>query len=826
MRVVESRTDNTAITWHDQSPGYEALFGGPMDPSRSSADDSDISHADFFKRPVKIRTISWQVNQNLNDSFDPYLFWSGNPAISNRLNHFRNFRGDLKIKVVVNGNAFFWGLGISSWYPQGGWTGTPPWHFKDPDVDGDIMLASQRQHILLDATSSQGGEMTIPFFYASDNADLNTGGMGNVGDLWTTSVTPLKHPTSSNPLTISIYAWCENVVLSAPTQTNWPGLNAQAGEHKTKEHPDEYAKGPISKPAAAVAKAAGMMKGVPIIGKYALATQEAAKTVGKIASWFGYCKPRVVSDTMRVNLNQGLELATIDTQDTSVSLAFNAKRELTIDPAIAHGGSEDELSFEALASRPSILARAIEWLPQTATDFPIISFPVTPALWYKERRSTLPSNSEIVTLTPSAFVAVPFRFWRGTMKVRVQVVASSFHKGRLLVSWDAHQPISPVATETVRSQVMDIAETRDFTFEVGWTAPTAGLIRDSLAGTDSTYTVGNVYTMSPGQHNGIITISIMNTLTQSQETTEPVYINVWTSFSNLEVWCPDSNGFNLYTPFQDAPTNLVAQAGEVNAADIEQEDPNPPVEVDADDAMGGDIELAEASFLHGDPISSFRTCLKRYTLEEVIPMTYPPVTAPDEYSYADHTRPMKPLYRGPQSAAISYDPLTNATKWDGPLTLLAYVSQCFTGFRGGLRYKFIPDCGTSNTQIATVHENTPVTVCRTPYSAGGAFQGTYSTLQELYTYQDNSWSGEVMSNQVNKHVMEVELPWYSRSRFEPVYTTQTYPTGNDYRIQSVRYGVEGGMKRHFRKYVAGADDFTLVGFRGAPQMALWTTIPN
>jgi hypothetical protein len=779
-------------------------LSGVIDESRASADDSETAFKDFFARPVRIGQWKWTPRANaLSELISPWTEWMNDPRIANRISNFRNFRGTLKVKFLINGNAFYWGLAMASYFPGGGNPENSDFNFTDVRMRGDICKATQRMHVLLDPTTNQGGTLSLPFFWYKDAFDLTQDDPNLLGEIWLVQVTQLLHPNVTTPIDITAYAWCEDAVLSSPTQVNYTQLSAQAGEVN-----DEYANGPISQPAAKFAAASSLFKGIPLIGKWAYASELGASAIAKIASSFGYCRPRVVTDTTRMNINQGLELATVDAQDTSYSLGFTAKRELTLDPMVTGAGPADEMAFSTIAARPGLLA-TVAWTQQGAVDGIVLTMPVTPYQYIVENR-ILPPINDVVTFLPCTFVAHPFDFWKGVMRVRVQIIASAFHKGRLMLSWDPRQTTQGPQSQVVRSHIIDIAEERDCTFDIGWGCPYPALVgTGSTPPTASTYTIYANSTQSFNAHNGGLQISIINKLTSSVESDDGVSVLVWVSFPELEVFGPDADNINNYTPWQvspnrDADDTLVAQAGAVETGDITADEPGKPVEEAPCHTMGEAPKMESSMFMHGDPVDNFRTVLKRYCLAEVMAFDFNPENKP--YKYSEYRRQTYPYYRGVQPTV---------PEWKGPLTIRAYVSQSYLGWRGGIRQKLIP----MQTEFPFNY-----IVSRMPQGNQGYFEGFYDNIEDVAYFQDESWSGSMHVNDNCSQVAEFELPYYSFGRYQDCTIYQDKQS----RQSSFRVSVFSDAPGfgHLFRYEAVADDFNMFMFIGAPQMVFAPRTPT
>lgn len=343
-------TTSSTTEFHDQNAAITCTVASEMDPTRASADDPDVDFTQFFERPVVLKTYDWAVGAGLDDLISPWALWMTNPRVANRLSNFRGFRGNLHIKVLLNGNSFYWGKALLSYTPFSN-VGPSPLPFVTYLANNpmSLMQASTRPHIWLDPTTSQGGEMVLPFFAAEDTLYLPDPSYAvNMGKLWLTSIGLLEQSNGlSNSVRVTVMAWATDVHLVGPTQTNVGGLLPQSG--------DEYGDGPISKPANLVAAIAGKLSGIPTIGPYAMATQMAAGTIGSWASMIGFSRPRTLTVTKPVKIWQTGDIATVDQEETCTTLAFTNKQEVSVDPRLTGLGSQDELSFEYLAKKPCFL---------------------------------------------------------------------------------------------------------------------------------------------------------------------------------------------------------------------------------------------------------------------------------------------------------------------------------------------------------------------------------------------------------------------------------------------------------------------------------------
>lgn len=813
------------LSFLDENPSYLCEVDSTMDPTRGSSDDPDASLANFFERPVKIREIVWPVNGDLDVKIQPWNLWFTNKRVANRLSNFRLFRGNLNVKFMINGNSFNWGSAMASYYPLPN-SQRSPFYYSDINYKGDLMAASQRPHILLDPTTNSGGQMKLPFFWDEDNYDMINGNMSEFGDIWIASLAKLYTLSSTAPVNIAVYAWVTDIVLSGPTQTNLNGLSPQADEFDNS--------GPISKPAAIVEKIAGKLESVPAIKPYAMATKMAAGAVGSIASKFGYSRPRQIENPMLYKNTQSADLATIDAVDTSAGLAFNAKREVSLDPRMAGLGDTDELAFDYLANKESWLFNA-PWNTADLAKTRLLHIPVTPMLANVDAR-TIPSTQNGVNLIPAGFVAAPFRYWRGTMVVRFQFVGSAYHKGRVLVQWDpsGFNGSAPVEQNVSFAKVVDISSQRDFEIEVGWGSPINALQTAGIPPAN-TYSLTPVYNPNLNFHNGVVRMSVDTRLAYMTTSTDPASFNVFVRFKDLEVYGPDSDQFNFYAPFPVGSTDVLAnrsdeqeyvEQAETTIGDAKiQHDVNAPTGAPSILEKGGTYSPGSSAFAHGDPIQSFRQALKRFCFQNAYAIQE--TATPNNFNFTSIGQKMRPLFRGKQPGGIHTNPLlTGGSANISPTTMFAWVGMCYAGMRGSVRYKVFSHFDPrwehwmrvsrlgANGDWGVFHETVP-----------------YSTqevnLLELAT--DESFAGRQLTTKTMSHVLEYEVPYYTPRRFYYPYTNPADDEDGGHRVEIFSMSRPSDVvesRSYIVYYVAGGDDINFFFFRGVPTLYFYDTRPT
>lgn len=837
------------ITFKDQSPAYEYTVPSNPDPTFDVAQNSDADLQNFFSRPLRVWTGEWGTGTTLDETIDPWSAFFNNPRVINRIANYNLLRCKLHVKVIINGNGFHYGRALMSYLPL-------PWEddftYDRGLISQDLIQASQRPKIFLDPTTSQGGDLVLPFFWKKNALSIPNREWSQMGIFRLRTLQALKHANgASDKVTISVFAWAEDVHLSMPTSSEPSGLTPQMG--KVSGADDEYQKDPIiSKTASAVADACGHLKDAPIIGPYARATEMAANTTASIAKAMGYSKPTNVEDTRLYKPSPMGSFATCDGTDLSTKLTVDSKQEGTIDPRVVGLDGTDELDIAAIATRESYLTQ-FDWSISDAPDQRLFETWVTPALW-----DYVPnSGPDEIHFTACGFAAAPFAHWHGTMKYRFQIVASNFHKGRIKVVYDPYG-FQTDEYNTNYTHIIDIAEEKDFTVEIGWgtqepycrvAVPGSFLDGKSYAPRDVVF--DNQKGSGPSavpleKSNGLLRVYVVNNLTTpNSDVDNDIKINVFASAGEDMKFRNPADVMANYYYFEVAQNQrsnstkrmiepqmgLATTDDAVAPGDVEStEEPSKPIQDNVEVSMATKPPTTDfySQVFHGEAITSFRTLLKRYNF------CFMAVILGNEYAANTYrwliTSRVFPYYVGYAPGAI-YDVSvpTPGTKYNyGEMTLLNYLTPAFTGRRGGIRWK----------AVYTNPSNFPTdSLVRVDRVENGVRWG-----DEKVPIDKDSSSGYLRGNQVShlsgftglaathtsvNPVLEWESPYQRRTRFvaaKQANMTSYDEEGDGFQISSVS-ATAVGSSTHYDFFCAAAEDFNLHFFTGAPVMFYRTLVP-
>jgi len=813
---------------------------------------SDAELGTFLSRPIKIKEYSWvPEGTRLFETFNPWTEFFTNIDVMEKINRFRNLRCNLRMKILLNGNSFYYGRALVSYNP---YLTNDSVTLNRAFFAQDLIGASQKPHFMLDPTTSQGGEMMLPFiwpenFVAITSVDWHA----ELGRVTIHDFDVLHHANGgSDPITVSVFVWAEDVTLSVPTtklvdglaqgvaqsgtanrkldQFGFPTYEEQAGGMKKKgasrkvnntSSNDEFTKdGLISKPASAIANAANILSQIPVIAPYAKATSMVASRIGQVAKIFGYSRPQVLEDIHPYTPRYMGNLTNSDTPETLVKLSLDSKNELSIDTRVMGLGGEDELAISAIAQRPSFW-KQFDW-PESATpDDLLASILVTPAL---VDSLSHPAGLEIHP-TALAFAAAPFEAWQGSIKFRFNVVCSEYHRGRLRL---VYNPLSNnagvVPYNQVYSTTIDISEDRDFEYEVKWADIRAWNVNfgaDSYALASTFSTVSSVSAGS-SLDNGCLSVYVVNELATPSTTAADVKVQIWVSGGDdIAFAVPTVSGIkntsyfveqsDIYEPqSEEVPDSLATSNDDSNA-------PNCSNEISAFGDMAGKIPDDNQYLVYqGERIVSFRDMLRRYNYHT----SWWPGEVGAGLRMVSTDLTDFPYYRGwdPNGADAGVPSLGGSAPYNFcNQTLLNWLTPAFVCRRGGLRHKAILT-GTSSTTLGSFgvsrHGLFGISNGQSAHPLDDLVIG--NRRSEMLETLRRTTGGSALTPILNNPCLEYETPFYtSGQRFVPARDTDYYAgLHSGHELTNDVFVDSSGMR--VDKYISTAEDFQLGLFIGAP----------
>jgi hypothetical protein len=306
--------------------------------------------------------------------------------------------------------------------------------------------------------------------------------------------------------------------------------------------------------------------------------------------------------------------------------------------------AEDEMDLKRLVKLVCFF-RSIDWGTNDLALTRLYSFAVSPTWFWMP----VGPDAEVTNL---AYLANPFTFWRGDMRLIVNVVSTAFHRGRLAIVFVPGDTTGTLAWDDVKSNPqfdVDIEETREFELNIPFysntfyknVAPVVG-----GATFDLLNSTGHVY------------IFVLNKLTANSSVPGLIYLNLKVAAGdNFEVMYPRHVEYLID---ETLPTEPELQSGNTTVRDD-----------------GANVGSQEASKKSGAMISA--------------PLVWKPL--------AENHMNLQEMLRRPFARGQELDVNLNGSDWKHVLTLtgkiqsgallsnfLRYFSVGYRFFRGPIRY--------------------------------------------------------------------------------------------------------------------------------------------
>jgi hypothetical protein len=801
----------TNVEFSDPVKQYDLVVGRKLEDLTYKI--SEVGKEDdlstFMSRPIRIFTKTWEVGETPNyvNEFNPWLLFLQDPKVVNKLETFKLLQGTLMLKIMVNGSPFHYGRMFVGVRPTrfdnntnliDPVTSTATTNYFDQNaaafksVNVNACLYSQRPHVFLDPATNQPQSIEWPFFVAGnyiDLTDIRTVNRMGVIEMW--ELSKLKHANgATDPVEISIFAWMTNVSFAGLTAgavaTAQSGMEKRPKKKKgsgkapkfngmSKEEQGEYKKdGIISAPASTVKEIADYFTAIPVIGPFAKATSIGAGAISGIAKLFGYAKPPILTDTVFVRPQNIGNLANTSGSDPIQKLSLDPKQELTIDPGTVGLTPDDQMAFGYITKREAFIDN-FQWNTLTTQNTGLLySIVVHPTVAPKYEIS----GDTIFANTPLSLVSRPFGFWSGSLRYRFQIVASQFHRGRLMFVYEPTFDVSGTVQDTNDrfAHIVDISEERDVTFEVNWTQQNAyGQLDDFPSGATTIEGPGN-FSASFGEYvNGRISVFVVNQLAAPTDGAN-VEVNVFISAGDsYEVKMPVPMGSAAYANniVPVGPPALAQSGKEVSSGATVTSAENMP-EQDTMYVLNGKPTCAHAEqsdVYFGEATVSCRSLLRRYCFHRVLALQPNESGAIFLNVWDQYNFPNGP---GPSYGNSQASPLTRIA---GPadynicaMTYLRWFSQAFIGYRGGIRWKitfFNEDMDIMSVRVVRDQRigNTNESLVTTSVFNGTTTKNDVSQNFLLERVYRNTMVGAAVTAANVNPTIEYEIPYYNNYRY-------------------------------------------------------------
>nr|APG78540.1 hypothetical protein 2 [Wenzhou picorna-like virus 29] len=561
VQQVTQFVDDTGL----QTASLPAPADVAPDILASGSEDRVHEIADVLERPVVVSTVEWADTQGFDTLLPispgtpsdistlnfPQALFDASPNLADKINYFAFLRARLVVRIVVNSNPFQLGKLIAYFAP-----------YSSQDDIGNRTLVnsfmsarSAFPHIVLDAGTGNSGELCIPFvsYYTHWNLPED---LGNLGNLQVAVLNPLQSGTCN----LTIFARFTNVHLEVPTakpstlstsmsldhairtaiqrygaravRSRVRRIHAQVDEGKAKD-----SRGVISTILGTVSSMSSMGTSLPVIGKYLAPISWVTGAASQVAQYFGLSKPINLTQQHRLSQLPAYGFTNTDGSDTSLSLSASCENSIG-HRADVFGTSRDDMDIAYVAGHSCYLTQ-FTWDATDTVGTIVGDVNVTPG----SMQESITTGDDIYDSTLLGYVASMFRYWRGSIKFKIQAAKTAYHSGRLRISFVPLGGAGETAgyrMDQAYSEILDLRISNEIEMNIDYLSNTVYKEVD-LVKFDSN--------VSTSVATGILRIEVLNRLVHPDSVANNVGINVWIGGgSDIAFAVPEFNRFYPVAP--------------------------------------------------------------------------------------------------------------------------------------------------------------------------------------------------------------------------------------------------------------------------------------
>lgn len=749
----------TAVSFVDNAAGDAYIAEQAPNPIATADGTPDLSLGSFLARPTEINTFTWTTSNpiGVTNTIQPWDLFMNNALIKRKIDNYPFLRGRLHVKVVINATPFQYGCMRVCYSPLLGYVSDKI--RTNPTSDLPLRVPySQQPGAYLSPQSNRGAELELPFFFHENwlNITQRTN-VQNFGTLRYVIFAPLDVASASGPTSVTVrtLAWMTDVELMGSTTS----LALQG---------DEYGNGPVSRPATVIAGIASQLTNIPILGKFAKATQIGASAVSTIASLFGFTNVPNINNVEPMYIMSAPHLASAEISTPVQKLALDPKQELSLDTSYLGGSLKDELALTHLLQKESFFADA-NWTSGALVGDTLFNARITPSLRDIVTLSIIGTPVGLRSYdTVLSYNSNLFKHWRGTIKIRMKVVCTKFHKGRLKVSYDPVSDISVTepGTNAVYTQIIDIGEQDDVILEIPYHQALAWLEVENDATVD--WTQGTALAPRYGKDNGTLSVRVFSTLEA------PV-----ASAIKLLFYVSAGDSFEFTNPTTNIGLDINDNVPSFFALQGDDTVDEGPVTLTFGTDTSVDDHRYDQNF--GEAILSLRKLLHRSQLVDTV--IYANTATSNSWNFLRKwlkRMPYTPGYTPESFPTVARDTLGvgSFSFCYNTMHMIPFISGMFMGYRGGVNYTITPITANFNVDDIRVLRTTDTfpNVTRW-YEANGSvgYLTSISNKALVANRQRMPYDGlggaAVTSNRTSSTV-QVNIPDYNNRNFSLVDPTK------------------------------------------------------
>ena len=504
----------------------------------------EVDLMNFIKRPYPVATFSWASSNTMGSEIK---IKNGNPLMFPdcfgsllfcKVSNVQYWRPTFEVEIRVNGTNFHYGRLLFAVYPS-------------PATIDPVYLnyynASTWKWYQINPSSHQTVKFTLPYVSHMRRMSLTLNGESDkmVRQLWSMRcfvTAPLQSAQQAAVPPVEVVVWARVVDPGFSSFTYDPPDFAAQGEERDAKNGTIVTDNGNHPPLMTVD------------------LNSVSEIVSKLSALYksGFSVPPTLEALKSIQVKNTMCSRADDTPNTRV---LGPSQSARLDHNYTHvNGSPDEMNLVKFSSHPSLVY--VGKIETTSKPGDILyQHELTPStMSYTDYVFT--PEADTYWPIPLCYVARLFKYWRGSFKVHISFIASSFHSCKVRFCW-VPKPGAGVSyprsltleqTSNILNEVLDINKQTEYSFVVPW---------------DSNYDYLDVDLPATGQFsNGCMYLQMINTLTSSFNTPQPIYFQVFVSAAeDFQFAVPRTQYTEIYgTPDYDS-ISFVAQ-GEVMECEL------------------------------------------------------------------------------------------------------------------------------------------------------------------------------------------------------------------------------------------------------------------
>ncbi|UHK03190.1 MAG: polyprotein [Hangzhou dicistro-like virus 1] len=582
LEATSSVSGEANITFVDERPvdTDSTHLGKEMTTSDPNKDLAEVpwNMNEILTREIPITRLMWTVSLAANKviyeaGLPALLVGNKNSVVYSQLRLFAFGRYGVRLRIQLNGTKFHCGRLIAAVFPL---------MWKD-DIDSyPVRNWVCLPHGMLDASVSNSVVLEVPFSHMLSHFPHRAGSLEedsvcSLGRLRIAVLNPLRAGDgSSTVLYLSVFAQLVNpemhqVVDPIERFSFGNGIVVQGDE--------------------------GFFKGIFSRGLSTMLGSVLTKMTGGLALGVGdFLKglifdkpidPMPAAPFVNRSVNAPCHGAGLD---HSVRLSLSPISQ-TVTTEATLGGTAMDYNIGNLCSIPTLL-QSVEWNDAMGPGTVLARVPVCP-VYVPASRTRVVEEAGYVEYDPTmlAYVSRAFCYWRGSIHVKLQIVGTAFHSGRLAVIYDpswvpeGDRPSDLDTLMMMNTIIVDVQEQQEIAIELPYMSVRPWLRCDSFRGQENFIPQFTINDMKLGQFaNGTMIVVVLNGLVAPSNVASTIDMNVFVyGGPDFELAVPNS-----LDPLSLVPPEGVSQRGEL------QEYPfiTPAIKLDPIEFENRDVILA------------------------------------------------------------------------------------------------------------------------------------------------------------------------------------------------------------------------------------------